>query len=220
MAAAKREELKRRVEKNLDDLLAPLFSLLRNAPRFRFLSKQTDDVAQEAFKSLLTQIDKGNLDWVLDKPDPDATIKCLLLTTFLKDAVTKIARQSRDRRSHNFLEIVDAILPDDDAGARERRLDDQVDLEPLIAGLPEPFRQIVSWALAEGRLYCRRLLTLVREIAQLPEEQQSILYSFYIEEKSHQETAAEFGVSPAAIKQKLYRIKSELRRRLLHPKTV
>jgi RNA polymerase sigma factor (sigma-70 family) len=55
---------------------------------------------------------------------------------------------------------------------------------------------------------------VVREIALLPEEHQRILYLSYIEEKSHQKIAEELHSTQAAIKQKLYRIKRELRRRL------
>jgi RNA polymerase sigma factor (sigma-70 family) len=58
------------------------------------------------------------------------------------------------------------------------------------------------------------LLKLVREIVQLPEEHQRILYLFYIEGKSHEEIAGELRTTPAAVKQKLHRIKRELRRRL------
>jgi DNA-directed RNA polymerase specialized sigma24 family protein len=210
MAAAKREELKRRVEENLDELLVPLFSLLRNAPRFRTLSKHVDDIAQEAFKSLWTQIDRGNLDWVLDQPDPDKTIKCLLLTVFLKDALAKIFKHLQDPCAHGYLEIIDELLkPDGQEGAENLS-----DFERFLADLPEPWRQIVRWVFEEGRKHCWRLLKLVREIVQLPEEHQRILYLFYIEGKSHEEIAEELRTTPAAIKQKLYRIRRELRRRL------
>jgi DNA-directed RNA polymerase specialized sigma24 family protein len=214
MAAAKREELKRRVEENLDELLVPLFSLLRNAPRFRSLSKHVDDIAQEAWKSLLTQIHRGNLDWVADTPDPDKTIKCLLLTIFLRDALTKIFKHLKDPCSHGYLEIIDVLLKPDGQEDEERRIANLLDFERFVAELPEAYRQIVCWAFDEGRKHCWLLLKLVREIAQLPEEQQRILYLFYIEEKSHQEIAEELRTTPAAVKQKLYRIKRELRRRL------
>jgi DNA-directed RNA polymerase specialized sigma24 family protein len=214
MAAAKREELKRRVEENLDELLVPLFSLLRNAPRFRFLSKHVDDIAQEAFKSLLTQIHRGNLDWVLDQPDPDKTIKCLLLTIFLRDALRKIFKHLKGPCAHGYWEIIDELLKSDGQEDEERRIADLLDFERFIADLPEPWRQIVRWVFEEGRKYCWRLLRVVREIALLPEEHQRILYLSYIEEKSHQKIAEELHSTQAAIKQKLYRIKRELRRRL------
>jgi DNA-directed RNA polymerase specialized sigma24 family protein len=208
MAAAKREALKRRVEENLDEFLVPLFSLLRNAPRFRSLSKHVDDVAQEAFKSLLIQIHRGNLDWVLNTPDPDETIKCLLVTIFLRDAIRKIFKHLQDPCAHGYLEIIDELLkPDTQEGAENFS-----DFERFLADLPEPWRQIVRWVFEEGRKYCWLLLKLVREIAQLPEEHQKILYLFYIEGKSHQEIAGELRATPAAVKQKLYRIRRELRR--------
>ncbi len=214
MAAAKREKLKRRVEENLDEFLFPLFSLLRNAPRFRSLSKHVDDIAQEAFKSLLIQIHRGNLDWVADTPDPDKTIKCLLLTIFLRDALTKIFKHLKDPCSHGYLEIIDDLLKSDGQEDEERRIANLLDFERFIADLPEPWQQIVRWVFEEGRKYCWLLLKVVREIAQLPEEHQRILYLFYIEGKSHKEIAEEFHTKRAAIKQKLYRIKRELRRRL------
>ncbi|MGH7454502.1 MAG: RNA polymerase sigma factor [bacterium] len=214
MAAAKREELKRRVEENLDELLVPLFSLLRNAPRFRSLRKQAEEIVQLAFESLLTQIDRGNLDWVLDTPDPDKTIKCLLFKIFLKDALRKFFKQIKDPRGRDYLEIIDAILPADDSIDHESQMAERLDCEHLLATLPEAYRQIVRWAFEEGRKYCWRLLELVREIARLPEEHQKILYLFYIEGKSHEEIAEELRTTPTAVKQKLYRIKRELRRRL------
>jgi len=214
MAAAKREELKRRVEKKLDELLAMLFTLLRNAPRFRFLSKHVDDIVQEAFKSLLTQIDRGNLDWVLEQSDPDEAIERLLVTIFLKDAIAKICKHLKDPCSHGYLEIIDVLLQSEGQEDEERRIANLLDFERFIAELPEPWRQIVRWVFEEGRLYYWPLLKVFREIAQLPEEQQRILYLFYIEGKSHEEIAEELRTTPAAVKQKLYRIKRELRRRL------
>jgi DNA-directed RNA polymerase specialized sigma24 family protein len=214
MAASKREELKRRVEKILDRLLALLIGLLRNAPRFRFLSKHVEDIVQEAFKSLLTQIDRGNLDWVLDTPDPDETVERLLVTIFLKDAVTKICKHLKDPCSHGYLEIIDGLLQPDGQEDEEKRIANLLDFERFVENLPEAFRQIVRWAFEEGRKHCWLLLKVVREIAQLPEEHQRILYLFYIEGKPHEEIAEELHSTPAAVKQKLYRIKRELRRRL------
>lgn len=214
MATAKREELKRRVEENLDELLVPLFSLLRNAPRFRFSSKHVDEIAQEAFKGLLTQIHRGNLDWVLDEPDPDKTIMCLLLTIFLRDALRKIFKDWKDPCAHGYWEIIDDLLIFDGQEDEESWIAALLDFERFMADLPEPWRQIVRWVFEEGRKYCWLLLRVVREIAQQPEEHQRILYRFYIVGKSHEEIAKELHSTTVAIKQKLHRIRKELKKRL------
>ncbi len=214
MAASRGEELKRRVENILDRLLALLIGLLRNAPRFRFLGKHVEDIAQEAFKSLLTQVEQGNLDWVLDTPDSDGTIERLLVTIFLRDAVAKTCKRLKDPCSQRYWEFFDDFFNFGGQEDEERRIANLLDFERFVEDLPEPWRQIVRWVFEEGRSHCWLLLKLAREIAQLPEEHQKILYLFYIEGKSHEEIAGELRTTPAAVKQKLYRIRRELRRRL------
>jgi DNA-directed RNA polymerase specialized sigma24 family protein len=216
MPASKREELKRRVEENFDELLVPLFSLLRNAPRFRFVSKYMEDVVQETFKSLLTQIERGNLDWVLDTPDPDETIKRLLFTKFLRDAIAKIVKHLKDPCDHGYWEIFGELLKPGSQADVEKRVANLLDFERSFADLPELWRQIVRWVFEEGRKYCWLLLKVVREIEQLPEEHQKILYWHYIEGWSYKEIAEELCTTPTAVKERVYRIRRQLRKRLRH----
>jgi hypothetical protein len=109
--AKRREKLKTLVDQNFDEQL--FFSLLREAHR-RFLCKYAEEVVKSAVEHFYAQIERGNLNWVLDTPNPRETITLLLLKNFLIKAISEVWQQIKPSRGSA---VMDADVLGDDGNS-------------------------------------------------------------------------------------------------------
>jgi len=99
---------KKRPEEQLKQLIADNYEglveiLMTKARHYGFLKKvYAEDIAQSAFEHLLKQIDRGNLNWVLDESQPDTMLKRILLTISFRGAVVKVTETAQAYRFSPF----------------------------------------------------------------------------------------------------------------------